>query len=186
MTIGFSGVCSRFIGDLVHVLRVAKQSSSTNENPKQENNVIKASPPPTLTLEDDLMSKALTTVFGMENNGKIKKEKARQVVDKLGLLYNIEEDGGAILDANEEVLVEEVIGDCLKDKRGRHELLIEAFKIFDEDGNGYIEASELKRVLECLGLDHGLDMEEVEKMLKVVDLNFDGKVDFDEFEMMMG
>jgi len=34
-------------------------------------------------------------------------------------------------------------------------VLHEAFKIFDEDGDGYIDAMELKRVLDCLGLDKG-------------------------------
>ena len=57
---------------------------------------------------------------------------------------------------------------------------------FDEDGDGYIDAMELKRVLDCLGLDKGWDMSAIEKMVKVADLNFDGKVDFGEFELMMG
>ena len=45
---------------------------------------------------------------------------------------------------------------------------------------------ELKKVLDCLGLDKGWDMSAIEKMVKVADLNFDGKVDFGEFELMMG
>lgn len=57
--------------------------------------------------------------------------------------------------------------------------------IFNEDGNGFIEAVELKRVLECLGLDRGWNMGDIEKTVQVVDLNFDGKVDFSEFELMM-
>ncbi|MBA0568434.1 hypothetical protein Golob_005931 [Gossypium lobatum] len=72
-----------------------------------------------------------------------------------------------------------------EDESKRNELLRQAFKIFDEDGNGFIDAVELKRVLQCLGLDNGWDMTQIEKMLKVVDLNLDGKVDFTEFELMM-
>ena len=90
---------------------------------------------------------------------------------------------GGLLD--DEVPVEEVLGE-LEDMSKRSELLHEAFKIFDEDGDGYIDAMELKRVLDCLGLDKGWDMSAIEKMVKVADLNFDGKVDFGEFELMMG
>ena len=74
----------------------------------------------------------------------------------------------------------------LEDMSKRSELLHEAFKIFDEDGDGYIDAMELKKVLDCLGLDKGWDMSAIEKMVKVADLNFDGKVYFGEFELMMG
>ncbi|GLT54360.1 hypothetical protein SLA2020_275630 [Shorea laevis] len=42
-------------------------------------------------------------------------------------------------------LTKEVLGG-LDDVAKRKELLHEAFKIFDEDGDGYIEAVELKRV----------------------------------------
>ena len=90
---------------------------------------------------------------------------------------------GGLLD--DEVPVEEVLGE-LEDMSKRSELLHEAFKIFDEDGDGYIDAMELKRVLDCLGLDKGWDMSAIEKMVKVADLNFDGKVYFGEFELMMG
>lgn len=90
-------------------------------------------------------------------------------------------------DGREEVAVEAVLGgEEMEDCSKRSELLRQAFKIFDENGNGFIEAVELKRVLECLGLDCGWDMDEIEKMLRVVDLNLDGKVDFGEFELMMG
>jgi Ca2+-binding EF-hand superfamily protein len=129
----------------------------------------------------------LVTVFGMETNGRIKKENARQVVEKLGLIYGSDQKENKAFqdDDEEEVVVEEVLGD-LEDMSKRSELLLEAFKIFDEDGDGYIDAMELKRVLDCLGLDKGWDMNTIERMVKVVDLNFDGKVDFGEFELMMG
>ncbi|PNX81255.1 calcium-binding protein cml42 [Trifolium pratense] len=136
---------------------------------------------------DERMVRALVTVFGMQNNGRIKKENARQVVEKLGLIYGSDQKDNKAFqdDDDEEVVVEEVLGE-LEDMSKRSELLLEAFKIFDEDGDGYIDAMELKRVLDCLGLDKGWDMNTIEKMVKVVDLNFDGKVDFGEFELMMG
>ncbi|KAG8377159.1 hypothetical protein BUALT_Bualt09G0139500 [Buddleja alternifolia] len=64
--------------------------------------------------------------------------------------------------------------------------LCEAFKVFDEDGDGYISARELQVVLGKLGLhEEGREMERVEMMISSVDLNHDGRVDFFEFKDMM-
>ncbi|KAL6207718.1 hypothetical protein ACLB2K_018672 [Fragaria x ananassa] len=164
----------QLIGDFVHAFHGVSRCSSTeshiDEDCKQPQNAIKI---------DESMARALITVFGMETNGRIKKEKAKRVVKNLGLICYDEEDEDL-----DEVPVEEVLGELESDKR--NEMLLEAFKIFDVDGDGFIEAVELKRVLECLGLDNGWDMAQIEKMVKVVDLNLDGKVDFSEFELMMG
>ena len=180
--IGITGVCSR----LVQALGVSGPSPSTCLQTAPTRKQAKA------RQADELMIQALTAVFGMENNGKIKKEKARRVVEKLGLIY-VEgggEDDQASFDLpggvdDEEVPVDEVLNG-LQEGSDRHQLLQEAFKIFDENGNGYIEAVELKRVLQCLGLDKGWGMEQIQKMLRAADLNFDGMVDFNEFELMMG
>lgn len=64
--------------------------------------------------------------------------------------------------------------------------LSEAFKVFDEDGDGYISARELQVVLEKLGLgEEGRELDKVEKMISCVDTNHDGLVDFFEFKDMM-
>lgn len=63
--------------------------------------------------------------------------------------------------------------------------LSEAFKVFDEDGDGYISAMELQLVLEKLGLVEGKEMRRVEEMIGSVDQNHDGRVDFFEFKDMM-
>lgn len=63
--------------------------------------------------------------------------------------------------------------------------LSEAFKVFDEDGDGYICARELKAVLAKLGLLEGEEMGRVERMITSVDRNHDGRVDFFEFKDMM-
>lgn len=193
---GITGACARLIGDVLHAFGSSSRPASAaaaaaaaaadhGHDPQSTGKV------------DDSMVRALVTVFGMENNGRINKEKARRVVEKLGLVYSTtcddheEEEkqrGGFEVeeeDDEDEVGVEEVLGGLMEDVSKRKELLLEAFKIFDEDGDGYIEAVELKRVLDCLGLDSGWDMGEIEKMVRVVDLNFDGKVDFCEFQLMM-
>lgn len=64
--------------------------------------------------------------------------------------------------------------------------LSEAFKVFDEDGDGYISARELQVVLGKLGLqEEGREMDRVQMMISSVDLNHDGLVDFFEFKDMM-
>ncbi|VVB12281.1 unnamed protein product [Arabis nemorensis] len=63
--------------------------------------------------------------------------------------------------------------------------LAEAFKVFDENGDGFISARELQAVLKKLGMPEGGEMERVEKMIVSVDRNQDGRVDFFEFKNMM-
>ncbi|CAK8568786.1 unnamed protein product [Lathyrus sativus] len=176
---GLTEACSKFIVEFLQAFKNSPPSSMPLHN--QEN----------IHKLDERMVRALVTVFGMETNGRIKKENARQVVEKLGLIYGCDQKDNKVFqddedDDDEEVVVEEVLGELEDMSSKRSELLLEAFKIFDEDGDGYIDAMELKRVLDCLGLDKGWDMNTIERMVKVVDLNFDGKVDFGEFELMMG
>ncbi|XP_010669481.2 calmodulin-like protein 2 [Beta vulgaris subsp. vulgaris] len=131
-------------------------------------------------------AKALITVFGMDKDGRIAKEKACNVVKQLGLVKEEEEESSFDI-LEEQLEAKEVLIELEEEeKREKEQLLRQAFMVFDEDGDGFIDAKEIKRVLMCLGLDNGWDMSEIEKMIKVVDLNLDGKVDFHEFELMMG
>ncbi|KAK7294924.1 hypothetical protein RJT34_17823 [Clitoria ternatea] len=63
--------------------------------------------------------------------------------------------------------------------------LWEAFKVFDENGDGYISARELQVVLGKLELVEGNLIDNVDKMIGSVDINHDGRVDFYEFKEMM-
>lgn len=62
--------------------------------------------------------------------------------------------------------------------------LRDAFKIFDKHGRGYICASDLRAVLQCLGED--LSEEEIEDMIREVDIDGDGRIDFEEFVKALG
>ncbi|OMO61956.1 Calcium-binding EF-hand [Corchorus capsularis] len=185
---GITGACFQAMRDLLS-MRGSKGSNinGNNSDPK----MIKAK----AEGDDELMVRALTAVFGMEGNGRINKEKTRQVVANLGL---VEPDDCSfdlgLAEEEEDVLnlnlggvmnVMESSDGSIKDDNNNIELLQQAFRIFDEDGNGFIDAVELKRVLQCLGLDHGWDMPQIHTMLNVVDLNLDGKIDFTEFQFMM-
>ena len=55
----------------------------------------------------------------------------------------------------------------------------EAFEVMDTDGDGYISADDLKKVMDKLGSNLG--KEDIEEMIKVADKNGSGKVNLDEF-----
>jgi calmodulin len=59
----------------------------------------------------------------------------------------------------------------------------EAFNVFDENKDGFIEAAELKRVLCCLGLKR--EFVECQKMINAVDQNGDELIDHYEFVKLM-
>ena len=59
----------------------------------------------------------------------------------------------------------------------------EAFKIFDRDGNGYIDLKELKTVITRMG--EPLSDKEADEIFRAADLNGDGKLDYDEFVQMI-
>jgi calcium-binding protein CML len=61
----------------------------------------------------------------------------------------------------------------------------EAFRVFDEDGDGYISAAELQAVLKKLGLPEARNLATVQEMICNVDADRDGRVDFGEFKNMM-
>ena len=59
----------------------------------------------------------------------------------------------------------------------------EAFKIMDMDQNGFIEPQELKEVMTRFG--QRLSDVDVEDMIREADMDGDGRVNFDEFEVLM-
>lgn len=59
----------------------------------------------------------------------------------------------------------------------------EAFKIFDRDGNGYIDFKELKQVVTRMG--EALTAAEADELFREADLDGDGKLDYNEFVKMM-
>ncbi|CAN4079658.1 unnamed protein product [Withania somnifera] len=59
----------------------------------------------------------------------------------------------------------------------------EAFELFDTDGSGTIDASELNVAMRALGFE--MTGEQVEQMIADVDKDGSGAIDFDEFVHMM-
>ena len=59
----------------------------------------------------------------------------------------------------------------------------EAFKIFDRDGDGYIDFKELKQVVTRMG--EPLSSQDADELFREADINGDGKLDFNEFVRMI-
>ncbi len=64
------------------------------------------------------------------------------------------------------------------------EKLHAAFKMFDKDNSGMISADEIREVL-CFGGKDQLSVEAVDAIIKQVDENGDGDIEFSEFVTMM-
>ena len=60
---------------------------------------------------------------------------------------------------------------------------MEAFKVFDKDGNGFLSAAELRHVMTKLG--EKLTDEEVDEMIREADVDGDGQINYEEFVKMM-
>jgi len=130
-----------------------------------------------LGLETDL-SELESTVKSFTREGNI----GLQFEDFISLHQSLNDSyfayGGEDEDDNEEDMRKSILSQEEAD-------LSEAFKVFDEDGDGYISARELQMVLGKLGFSEGSEIDRVEKMIVSVDSNRDGRVDFFEFKDMM-
>nr|XP_004492663.1 calmodulin-like protein 3 [Cicer arietinum] len=103
-----------------------------------------------------------------------------------GMVNVLDSNGDGFVDLEEFMVVmddKEGMFGCVSDKE-QDEYLMDAFLVFDTDKNGLISAKELKRVMINLEFDN-CSVEECKRMIKGVDKNGDGFVDFEEFRSMM-
>merc|ERR1712050_738438 len=100
------------------------------------------------------------------------------------MMENIDTDGSGVIDYSEFMA-------ATMDKRRyiQEDVCWQAFKTFDVDGSGNIDKQELMRLLGIDTVTNVMQVEytekEVDQIMTEVDLNGDGKIDFEEFLAMM-
>ena len=93
--------------------------------------------------------------------------------------FQIDADGSGTIDFPEFLTM---MARKMKDTDSEEEIL-EAFKVFDKDGNGFISAAELRHIMTNLG--EKLTDEEVDEMIREADIDGDGQINYEEFVKMM-
>ncbi len=124
-------------------------------------------------------------VFDRDGNATICAEELRQVMRSWGhsptdseLLDTIEE---ADVDLSGTIDFEELKTLMVSEQGDRNSRLKLAFSVFDQNGSGQITASEMSHVMSKFGLTD----EELHEMVKEVDCDGDGSIDFQEFYKLM-
>jgi len=147
-----------------------------------------------LSKEQVEMLKKAFDMFDKDKKGSIETTVVATILRTLGqsfveselkeLILEIDVDGSGELDFDEfltltsRFLVEE-------DSEAMQEELREAFRMYDKEGNGYINVRDLREILRAL--DDKLTEDELDEMITEIDTDGSGTVDFEEFmEMMTG
>ncbi|EEA06439.1 calcium-dependent protein kinase, putative [Cryptosporidium muris RN66] len=101
--------------------------------------------------------------------------------DLIQILQDIDSDGSGSIDYTEFIAATLDSRQCFQE-----DICWAAFRVFDLDGNGKITASEIMNVIGCHHVRHALHLQSyimstIEDMIREVDVNGDGEIDFEEF-----
>mmetsp|Transcript_4483 Transcript_4483/g.12680 ORF Transcript_4483/g.12680 Transcript_4483/m.12680 type:complete len:153 (-) Transcript_4483:127-585(-) len=132
------------------------------------------------------------SLFDKDGDGTIDADELGTVMRSLGhqptdediedMIREADTDGNGTIDFEEFVGMMPAANRAERDGNAEEEML-EAFQIFDADGDGNISADELRQIMENLG--ETLTQEEVEDMVKEADVDGDGEINYQEFCRMM-
>ncbi|XP_051144513.1 probable calcium-binding protein CML15 [Andrographis paniculata] len=130
--------------------------------------------------------------FDMDRDGSLTHLELAALLRSLGLKPSGEQVHRLLanIDANDNGAVEfeELVGAILPDLNEQvlvnQEQLMEVFRSFDRDGNGYITAAELAGQMAKIG--RPLTYRELSDMMREADANGDGVISFAEFANVMG
>uniref|UniRef100_A0A0D6QZ05 EF-hand domain-containing protein n=1 Tax=Araucaria cunninghamii TaxID=56994 RepID=A0A0D6QZ05_ARACU len=127
--------------------------------------------------------------FDANNDGKISSSELKSMMAALGSQASDAETASMMREADTDgdgfINFEEFIESNTKGVSHAHLLkdLENAFKMYDLDKNGSISVEELHKVLKSLGEESSL--QECRQMIKGVDKDADGSINFEEFKTMM-
>lgn len=145
-------------------------------------------------LESDQLQqlREIFTRFDMDSDGSLTQLELAALLRSLGLkpkgdqihalLANMDANGNGLIEFDE--LVEAILPDMDEEVLISQDQLMEVFRSFDRDGNGYITAAELAGQMAKMG--HPLTYAELSELMKEADVNGDGVISFNEFTSIMG
>lgn len=147
------------------------------------------SSPPILTPEKVNEFKEAFEIFDKDKDGYITLKELGDIMQNLGqcpteaelqdMISEVDKDKNGTLDFTE------FLGLMARKMRDtdNNEEIIEAFKVFDKDGNGLLSPNELLDVMTSLG--EKVTLEEVTEMVKEADYDGDGQINYEEFVRMI-
>lgn len=103
------------------------------------------------------------------------------VMERMGIYCSCGGGGGEFKD----VVGADYLNCLFEEKEPSLEEVKEAFCVFDRNGDGFIDAEELQRVLSALGFKEGSTVDACQRMIGAYDENRDGRIDFNEFVKFM-
>lgn len=115
----------------------------------------------------------------IDNESYLERDEVKMVMAKLGFFCSSEGE-----ELSEKYGSKELSG-LFEEHEPSLEEVKQAFDVFDENKDGFIDAKELQRVLRVLGLKEAGELENCHKMIRVFDTNQDGRIDFIEFVKIM-
>ena len=142
-----------------------------------------------LTEEQIAEFKEAFQIFDKDGDGSITTKELGTVMRSLGqnpsdeevrqMIEEVDEDKSETIDLKEFL---GLMARKMKETDAEDELL-EAFKVFDRDGNGKISAHELRYVMLSSGED--LTEQDIQEMVMEADIDGDGFIDYQEFVKIM-
>ncbi|CAI9760685.1 unnamed protein product [Fraxinus pennsylvanica] len=135
--------------------------------------------------------KRVFEMFDQNGDGRITKKELNDSLEKMGIFIPDKELAQMIekIDVNADGCVDidefDELYQRIMNEKNEDEDMLDAFNVFDQNGDGFITVDELKSVLASLGLKQGRTAEDCKNMILKVDVDGDGAVNFAEFKQMM-
>ncbi|XP_077226088.1 calcium-dependent protein kinase 20-like [Tasmannia lanceolata] len=163
------------------VLTRMKQFSAMNKFKKMALRVIAES----LSVEEIAGLKELFKMIDSDNSGQITFEELKAGLKRVGATLTESEIHAlmeaADVDRSGTIDYGEFIAATLHQNKIERDHLFAAFTYFDKDGSGYITPDELQQACE----EFGIEDVQLEEMIREVDQDNDGRIDYNEFVEMM-
>ena len=132
-------------------------------------------------------------IFDADKNGSICPKELGIVMRALGtnpteaelkeMMEDADNNGNGVIEFEEFLGLMTVMMNKV-DEDKKEENILQAFEVFDKDRDGYISVPELKEFFHSIG-EMTMTDEDVKEMIRAVDKNNDGKLDYFEFKAMM-